>query len=152
MFRGNSNVAFADINLSQVAIRSNHNPGAGGWPTIRYFTKETGVDGGTYEKKTAKPMCEELGDRDRMIDYVEEYSGTVLCDVDGANCNEKELGYLEKMKAKGLDEQEAQHERLKGMLEKPMKPELQEWARRRLRILKRLYRAAEEAEEANDEF
>jgi len=135
MFRGNNDVAFADINLSRHPVRSNHNPGAGGWPTIRYFTKQTGVAGGTYEKKTSLPMCQELGDIDRMINYVEDYSGTVLCGPDGTNCNEKELKYLEKMKGQDADAQEAQMDRIENMLKKPMKAELKEWAHRRLRLL-----------------
>jgi hypothetical protein len=32
-------------------------PGAGGWPTIRYFNKATGYDGTPYAKKTDKAMC-----------------------------------------------------------------------------------------------
>ena len=41
-------------------------------------------------------MCTELGDRMRMIDYVEDYGNTVLCSVeDGKNCNEQELTYSE---------------------------------------------------------
>eukprot|EP01050_Picozoa_sp_SAG11_P058854 SAG11_NODE_37811_length_255_cov_0.660256_1_plen_39_part_10 len=31
-----------------------NNSGAGGWPTIRYFNKETGYDGKPYPKKTDK--------------------------------------------------------------------------------------------------
>ena len=38
-----------------------HNPGGGGWPTIRYFNRDTGLEGGSCEKVTSKPMCEELG-------------------------------------------------------------------------------------------
>ena len=45
-------VSFGDVNLSEEQIRGNHNPGAGGWPTIRYFNKGTGYDGAPYAKKT----------------------------------------------------------------------------------------------------
>ena len=61
-FSSNNDVSFGDINLSEQQIRGNHNPGAGGWPTIKYFNKETGYEGATYNKKTDKSMCDELGD------------------------------------------------------------------------------------------
>ena len=41
-FANDNNVAFGDVNLAEAQIRGNHNPGAGGWPTIRYFNQETG--------------------------------------------------------------------------------------------------------------
>ena len=141
LFRGNTDVAFGDINLRDAPDTRGgaHNPGAGGWPTIRYFNSETGVSGGNYKKVTDLPMCSELGDRMRMIDYVESYGNTVLCDVnDGRNCNEKELAYIEKTKAMGAEDQEKQVTRLEGMTEKPMKAELAEWAYRRMRILNKL--------------
>ena len=51
------------------------NPGAGGWPTIRYYNRKTGYDGEAYVKKTSKSMCDELGGRapshpDAMEDFV----------------------------------------------------------------------------------
>ncbi len=41
-FANDNNVAFGDVNLAEDQIRGNHNPGAGGWPTIKYFNQETG--------------------------------------------------------------------------------------------------------------
>mmetsp|Transcript_21204 Transcript_21204/g.20369 ORF Transcript_21204/g.20369 Transcript_21204/m.20369 type:complete len:90 (+) Transcript_21204:270-539(+) len=76
MFAGNDDLLFADINLSdpdQAIKGPPHNPGSGGWPTIRYFNKETGVDGGNYIKKTNKHTCDELGSVKGMSDYVKEY-------------------------------------------------------------------------------
>lgn len=63
--------------MSNTPIRGSHNPGAGGWPTIKYFNKETGPDGGTYQKVTPDAMCTELGDLDHMINYIEGYGKTV---------------------------------------------------------------------------
>ena len=40
--------------------------GAGGWPTIRYFNKETGYGGGNYKKVTSGAMCDELGNEEHM--------------------------------------------------------------------------------------
>lgn len=61
-FVNNTQVAFGDINLSQEPIRGIYSPGAGGWPTIRYFNWLTGYEGAPYPKKTPKSMCDELGD------------------------------------------------------------------------------------------
>jgi hypothetical protein len=73
-----------------------------------------------------------------MIDYVENYGNTVLCGLDGKNCNERETEYLEKFKVKSaLDKQQAL-DRLDIMVGKPMNDDLRLWAYRRMRILKRL--------------
>ena len=58
---------FADVNLSEEKIRtaadgSNFSPGAGGWPTIRYFNKETGVGVMPYTKMSEKAMGDERKD------------------------------------------------------------------------------------------
>jgi len=136
MFEGNTGVAFADINLSEAPIRGEpHNPGKGGWPTIRYFTKETGLDGANYDKKTQKSMCDELGDVYTMIEYIEDASGAALCGTDGSNCNEQELAYLNEMKAKSVQEHTTMKERLDKLDVKNLKEELQEWNYRRRRIL-----------------
>mmetsp|Transcript_30300 Transcript_30300/g.87376 ORF Transcript_30300/g.87376 Transcript_30300/m.87376 type:complete len:154 (-) Transcript_30300:192-653(-) len=148
MFEGNPDVAFADINLKEAPMIKGDeigSPGKGGWPTIRYFNQKTGMYGDAYKKVTNKPMCEELGDRMTMIDYVEHYSGSVLCGIDGRNCNEKEEKYLGKWKEKPLDELKSQLTRLEDMTSKPMKDELLEWAWRRMRILMKLIDAAEES-------
>jgi hypothetical protein len=55
------NVVFGDVSLQDGGPRIGQ-PGKGGWPTVHYFTDETGVDGKAYEKKTASAMCDELGD------------------------------------------------------------------------------------------
>lgn len=144
LFAGSSDVAFMDVNLSEEAIREGPNgepysPGAGGWPTVRYFNKETGIAGGTYVKKTRDPMCTELGNEDYMIEYVEEYGSTSLCAVDTEKgCNEKEIGYIAKMKSKTGAELQAQIERLDSMDESSMTPELFKWLKQRKKILKQL--------------
>ena len=48
-FKDNTGVAFADVVLQHSGIRSIHGvnqaPGAGGWPTIRYYNQATGYGG-----------------------------------------------------------------------------------------------------------
>lgn len=133
-----------DVNLREEAIRQGPNgeawnPGAGGWPTVRYFNQDTGIAGGTYEKKTDNPMCQELGDEDTMVEYVEEYGKTMACAVDtGKGCSEKETKYIAKMKAKSGEEQKAQIERLESMEGSAMTPELSKWLRQRKKILNQL--------------
>jgi len=144
LFAGSSDVAFMDVNLSEEGIREGpngepYNPGAGGWPTVRYFNKETGIAGGTYVKKTGQPMCTELGNEDYMIEYVEEYGNTSLCEVaTEKGCDQKEIGYITKMKSKTGAELTAQIERLESMDESSMTPELFKWLKKRKKILKQL--------------
>lgn len=145
-FAGNDDVSFGDVNLSEEPIRGEpHNPGAGGWPTIRYFNKNTGIDGANYEKKTSKSMCDELGDEEMMVSYIEEAGGTSVCSLsDGSGCSEKELGYIKKMRAKEKDEVISQLRRLEGMEGESMKPELMKWLKQRKKILKHLAKAHDE--------
>lgn len=44
-FANNPDVAFGDVNLADQQINHIGSPGDGGWPTIRYFNKETGYEG-----------------------------------------------------------------------------------------------------------
>ena len=85
-----------------------HFPGKEGWPTIRYFSEDTGRQGGDYIRRTEEDICIELGDHNRMIDYVEAAGQTVLCDVmTGENCIDRELAYIEKFKPKTREEQQS---------------------------------------------
>ena len=100
-------------------IRGNYNPGAGGWPTIRYFNAKTGYEGAPYQKKTSAPMCTELGSEENMQAYVEEAGATSLCsaaDPEGTGCNEKEVAYIAKMKAAPAADVAAQLTRLQQLL------------------------------------
>lgn len=131
-------VAFGDVNLSEEPIHKG-NPGAGGWPTIRYYNKETGYEGQAYDKKTDKPMCQELGDPEMMKAYVLEAGGVFECEVaTGTGCTDMESNYIEKMRAASADERGAMLERLGGMRGGQMKPELKKWLMQRIAILKQL--------------
>jgi len=132
------------VNLSEEQIRGNHNPGQGGWPTVRYFNKETGYEGASYVKKTDKAMCDELGDTEMMTTMVMEAAGTSLCSLEGSGCSEKEVKYIETWKAKSEADVSSQQVRLDGMKNKAMKPSLKQWVGQRLAILKQLLRPTEE--------
>lgn len=142
-FASNKDVVFGDVLLSENQVRQVHgeaqNPGAGGWPTIRYFNSESGYGGNAYPKKTSKAMCDELGDMEYMTAYVTEIGGTSLCAAaTGAGCGDKELKYIEKFKAKSAADVAAQLTRLQGMSDGKMKPDLLKWIKQRIAILKQL--------------
>jgi hypothetical protein len=149
-FASNDDVAFGDVNLSEEQVKgegAKYNPGAGGWPTIRYFNKETGYDGATYTKKTTKSMCDELGDRQYMEAYVTEAGKTSLCAIaTGKGCSEKELGFIETWKAKGASEIASQYKRLTDMRGTKVKAALAEWIALRIAILKQLGGAGDKSE------
>lgn len=139
-FASNNDVVFGDINLSKQQIRGNHNPGAGGWPTIKYFNQATGYDGAPYEKKTPKSMCDELGDEEYMQAYVEEVAKTSLCSVtDPVNCSEKEVTYMEKWKTAQMTDISAELNRVKGMLGSKATPDQKKWISQRSKILAQLH-------------
>ena len=83
-------------------------------------------------------MCDELGDLDMMMDYIEEAGSTSLCALDGKGCDERSLQYLEKMKVKSKADLEAQIKRLQGMEGDIMKEDLRDWMKKRTKLLKTL--------------
>lgn len=92
-----------------------HNPGAGGWPTLRYFNKETGIDGKTYEQKTGMRVCDEMKELNYMYDFIEEQGNTFLCSaVDGKGCNPEEMAFIEMLKDDTLESYKEQLEELES--------------------------------------
>jgi len=147
-YKDNEHIAFGDINLSEEQVRGEFSPGAGGWPTIRYFNKETGYGGKPYPKKTDKAMCDELGDETYMEEYVMEMGGVYACSIiDLGGCSEKEKRYITKLQSSTEEYRAAQLIRLNGMLSGKMKPELMNWIKQRLSILKQFAEEATSAEE-----
>jgi len=147
-FHGNDDVAFGDVALSKNQVRSIHgtdqSPGAGGWPTVRYFNKGTGYGGKAYPKKTSMAMCDELGPKESyMQQFVEEYGGTSLCNINKTDkgCSEKQKDFISKWSSKPTADVKKQLDRLVGMVDKDggaMKPEALSWAKQRLSIFKQL--------------
>lgn len=143
MFKDNADVAFGDVSLSSDQVRTIHgtsqNPGAGGWPTVRIFNKETGYGGKAYEKKTSQAMCDELGPKtDYMQQLVEEFA--TLCSVSdpSTGCSDKQKDFIGKNADKSVDELKKQFERLDKMKEGSMKPEAMQWLKQRMGIYKQL--------------
>lgn len=89
-------------------------------------------------------MCEELGNIDNMMAYIEEAGNTSLCGIDGTGCDPQSLKYMEKMKVKPKSELESQLKRLEGMTGDSMKADLRFWLQTRIRLLKTLIASHDE--------
>jgi len=149
-FAENPDVKFADVNLQGGGPRGSGSPGAGGWPTIRYYNKETGVEGRDYVKKTSMATCSELGPEGGMLQqYIEEAGKTSLCSVVSPfkGCSEKEKAFITKVLTLSASERTAQLERLEAMKESKMKDDLRLWLNQRLAILSKLAPSSEEKAE-----
>lgn len=147
MFNGNPDVKFADINLADGGPRGGPgaSPGHGGWPTIRYYNKASGLTGNSYEKKTDMAMCSELGPEGGhyMQDYIEEAGSTSLCDVDTLKgCGDKAKKFIAKMREAGAEKIAKEQTRLEGMKEKKMNDDAKAFLSLRLKILKALAKPA----------
>jgi len=124
-FEGSSSVIIADVDCTvETDLCSDYE--VRGYPTIKYFTSETGKEGAAYSGGR---------DYDSLETFVQE-NLQVKCSVaDREGCSEKENKFIEKMKEKGADEITKQIDRLDGMKDKPMKPALAGWLKTRLRLL-----------------
>jgi len=150
-FKGNADVAFGDVVLSKNQVRTIHGEdqgaGAGGWPTVRHFNKQTGYGGAKYEKKTGDAMCDELGPKtDYMQQHIEEAGGTSMCNAKSpeSGCSDQQKKFIEKWGDKPKDDLQKQVDRLSGMVDKDgasMKPEALTWAKQRLAIVKQLHKS-----------
>lgn len=140
-FKGADYVAFGDVNLQEEPIRdAKYGPGAGGWPTIRYFNAETGYDGAPYTKKTSKSMCDELGSMEYMRAYVTD-KAVPPCPVsnpDSPHCTDRERSFLAVWAAKSPAALQAEIQRLEKMSSAKTTTELLTWLQQRRRILAQL--------------
>lgn len=144
-------MVFGDVSLSKNQVRTIHGTdqgaGSGGWPTVRYFNKETGYGGKPYVQKTKQAMCDELGPKtDFMQTCVEEHGGTSLCNINKTEkgCSEKQKEFISKWSDKPMEELSKQLERLTGLVDKggsSMKAEALTWAKHRMAIFKQLTKA-----------
>jgi hypothetical protein len=129
------------VNLAEESIRGNHQPGAGGWPTIRYFNKVTGYEGASYVKKTSKSVCDELGQDSYMEEFVIEAASLHLCSTQsGDGCSEKEQEFISKWISQDSSSLLKEASRLNGMDAQKLKPGLAMWLKQRKAIIKQLLR------------
>lgn len=97
---------FGDVNLSKgrPSSRNLGTPGKGGWPTLRHYNSETGLEGVQYVQKTSKAVCDEMKEASYMETYVMEAGVTSSCNAaNGDNCTDKEKEYIEKYNGKSED-------------------------------------------------
>lgn len=140
-FGGNDKVVFADVNLSEGRVGTidgtPQNPGAGGWPTLRYFNTETGYGGQKYAQKTGKRICEEMKDPAMVKAWISEFGLGPSCSIDSQDdCNDREIAYIKKAQDKTMDERASQLKRLHGMTGKKMSPDAAKWVSARIALLK----------------
>jgi len=151
-FAGDSNVAFGDVNLAEDQIRGNHNPGAGGWPTIRYFNQDTGYGGAAYEQKTGKSMCDELGDMEYLRAYVRDKTPSCMIDDPSKGCGDKEVEFIKKWSDKNIADVSKELNRLNGMKSAKLAPDLLRWQRQRLGLLRQFEKKLQSAGTAHAEL
>merc|ERR1719453_606849 len=120
-----SNVLIADVDCTSDESRDLCSEyGVSGYPTIKYSNMDTeGDKGESYNGGR---------DFDSLKKFVEDKLAK-HCDVnDQGDCDEREVKYITKMKAKGADAVAKQLTRLGKMKDGKMKPELKKWLLQRL--------------------
>jgi len=129
-YKDSSSVVVADVDCTsdegQAVCTDND---VSGYPTIKYFTAETGKKGEDYQ-----------GGRD--FDDLDKFVKETLskkCDVKTKeNCDEKETAYIDKMTPQGASKWSAELTRLDGMKDSDMKDDKRKYLMQRIAILKGL--------------
>jgi protein disulfide-isomerase A6 len=127
LYTDSSKVVVADVDCTvHNDLCGEH--GVSGYPTIKYYTAEK-PGGDSYQ-----------GGRDleSLKSFVEE-NLSAKCDVASLeDCDDKQKKYIEKMKAKGADEQKKELERLKSMSSSSVAPDKKAWMAQRTVLLKEM--------------
>mmetsp|Transcript_48692 Transcript_48692/g.155892 ORF Transcript_48692/g.155892 Transcript_48692/m.155892 type:complete len:141 (+) Transcript_48692:203-625(+) len=127
-YTGHSSVLIGDVDCTVYGdLCQKH--GVKGYPTIKYYTDETGKDGASYSSGR---------DAASLKKFAEDTLEPKCTVADQAKCSDKEKGYIVKMKDSSAEDLKAALERLEKMKEGSMKPELKQWVTQRVRILKDL--------------
>mmetsp|Transcript_9947 Transcript_9947/g.14936 ORF Transcript_9947/g.14936 Transcript_9947/m.14936 type:complete len:196 (+) Transcript_9947:43-630(+) len=133
-FEGSSSVIIADVDCTANQKVCSDND-VGGYPTVKYFTAETGSKGDDYQNSRSYEALEKF-----VKDKLEK-----LCDVSNPeDCSEKEQKFIEKMKTKDSEYISGQITRLTKMKDKKMTPALKTWLFQRLNIFKQLASAGKD--------
>jgi len=147
-YSSHGDIVFGDVNLSKSSPTSKNagSPGAGGWPTLRHYNKDTGIKGEQYTQKTSGMVCEEMKQDSYMETYVMEAGTLSRCSVaNQENCSDKEKEYIAKYQSQSSEDTAAQAERLATMANtKGSKQSASgyKWLAARRAILKQLRAAA----------
>lgn len=145
-FADSDEVAFGDVLLRDDDAPRDvapAKPGAGGWPTIRYYNKDTGIDGKDYSKKTDQSMCDELGPKGGLLpDYIKEAGQVglkVRCVIETLEgCDEQSKEYIDKKKSLSKEQLSEEIASIKKKLNGKMSPKNAKWANIRVKILSQM--------------
>ena len=129
-YDGSSSVVIGDVDCTSDDGKSVcSDNGVSGYPTIKYYTDETGKDGEKYSGG-------------RTFDDLDKFTKEKLakkCDAKTKeDCDDQEKEYIDKMNAKGADAIAAEAKRLEGMKGGDMKPEKKTWLMKRISVLNSL--------------
>jgi len=129
-YAGSKSVVIGDVDCTSDAAKDIcEKHGVRGYPTVKYFTAETGEGGEDYSGGR---------DLDSLKTFTSENLAAKCLVEDTEACSEKEVGYITKMKAATSDEVKKQLDRLQGMKGNSMAPDLKKWLNQRIAILDQL--------------
>lgn len=126
-FKESTSVLIADVDCTSDEGKPVCNDnGVGGYPTIKYFTIETGKKGKDYS-----------GGRDfaELEKFTKENLARKCNAKTKEDCDDKEKDYINKMSGKGADALMKEAGRLKGMSGGTMKDDKKVWLLKRIAIL-----------------
>lgn len=135
-FKDSTSVLIADVDCTSdeaKAVCSEND--VGGYPTIMYFTDETGKKGEKYS-----------GGRDygELEKFVKQKLAKKCDAKTKENCDEQEVAYIDKMSSKDIVALTKEMERLQGMTGSAMKGDKKAWIMKRIAVLKGLTGAKSE--------
>merc|ERR1719428_1452845 len=123
-YEGSSSVVVADVDCTSDEGQSVCNDnGVSGYPTIKYFTDETGKSGEDYSGGR---------DFDDLDKFVKEKLAKKCNPTTKEDCDDQEKAYIDKMQAKGADKIKSELERLEHLKSGDMKADKKQWLMKRI--------------------
>jgi hypothetical protein len=126
-YKGSSSVVIGDVDCtSDVAQSLCSDNDVSGYPTIKYYTTETGKKGEDYS-----------GGRtfDALDTFVKEKLAKKCNVVSKEDCDDKEKAYIDKQSSKDAAKLKAEATRLEGMKNGDMADDKRIWLNKRIAIL-----------------
>mmetsp|Transcript_29937 Transcript_29937/g.85929 ORF Transcript_29937/g.85929 Transcript_29937/m.85929 type:complete len:147 (-) Transcript_29937:94-534(-) len=125
-YAGSTSVVVADVDCTAGGKDVCSEQGVEGYPTIKYFTAETGKKGEKYQ-----------GGRtfDDLDKFVKEKLARKCDTKTKEDCDDKEKAYIDKMSKKDAAAQAKELARLKGVQGGDMKEDIKVWLMKRIRLL-----------------
>jgi len=125
-FKGSSSVVIGDVDCTAGGESLCSEIGVDGYPTVKYFTAESGKKGEDYS-----------GGRD--FESLEKFTKETLakkCNVvTKEDCDDKSKAYIDKQGGKDVHKLSAEAKRLAGMVGGDMNNEKRAWVRQRIALL-----------------